>query len=301
MRSGIRSVLVSWIVLVAGSLGFAEAGGAWVPAPGEGNLQVGGSRKTADTSWNADGESVENSGRFENHDFRYGYLQGEVGVVRRLSFNFLVTYLYGLEGPDGHLEKNAGPSDSWLSLKYAVRQGDLPMAVELEVRTPVLYDIDGPYSRNLYDEDGNFLGHSPEWRGLLKHDVTLSYLVSRSRYPARGWWSAAAGYTWREGAPADQVPIEGEYGWGIRWRGSYVKLAGLAVLSLGNESEREPGDRFGAGPGFNDASMARLGVSLLTPLDARRRWMLEIGYNQWVWGESARQYKEPFLSLGWSL
>ena len=29
-----------------------------------------------------------------------------------------------------------------------------------------------------------------------------------------------------------------------------------------------------------------------------RHEFVEAGYNQWVWGESARRYDEPYLSLG---
>lgn len=38
-----------------------EAGGAWVPAKGEGDLQLGYSVKTADSSWTARGDSVDNA------------------------------------------------------------------------------------------------------------------------------------------------------------------------------------------------------------------------------------------------
>ena len=78
------------------------------------------------------------------------------------------------------------------------------------------------------------------------------------------------------------------------------QVAGVYIQSLGNDSPRRPDDRFGssASNNFNDASMGRLGVSLLVPLDRNQRWYVEAGYNQWVWGRSARRYQEPFLSLG---
>ena len=41
-------------------------------------------------------------------------------------------------------------------------------------------DIDGPYTSELYNEEGEFVGHSPEWRGLLKEDYTLEGILSRS-------------------------------------------------------------------------------------------------------------------------
>lgn len=277
----------------------AAAGGAWVPAPGEGDFQVGFSRKTAHTSWDAGGESFVNSGRANNHDFRYGYLSGEVGMLPRLSATFLVTYLHGLEGPPNDLEENSGLSDAWFGLKMQLRRDELPMALALTVRTPELYDIDGPYERDLHDDEGNFVGHSPEWRGLLKHDVTLSYLVSRSLRQG-GWVNLETGYTWCEGAPADKVPVLVDSGLRLPWRDSAVKLSAIYVQSVGNDSPRQPDDRFGSRPGFNfnDASMGRVGASFIVPLGSERSWTAETGYNLWVWGRSARQYEEPFLSLG---
>jgi len=275
----------------------ALAGGAWVAPPGDGDVQIGFSRKQADTSWNAFGAGFANSGRFQNHDFRYTYLSGELGLYDRLSGVFLFTYLDGREGPDGDLHRNAGWSDAWLGLRYALRRDELPMALNLTVRTPALYDIDGPYSLELYDDEGNFLELSPEWRGLLKHDVTLSYAVSKSLVNG-GWWSLETGYTWREGAPADQVPVTAEVGWPLPWYGLRVKGGVLWVQSLGNDSERRPDDRFGSRSSFNfnDASMARAVVSLLVPLGATGL-QAEIGYGEWLWGRSARQYEEPFLAL----
>jgi len=282
------------------SVGAASAGGGWVPGPKQGYVQFGFSRKTADTSWDSEGTGFDNTGRFKNHDFRYDYLSGEVGLGHRTSATFLVTYLDGREGPDGDLEHNAGPSDAWFGVKVAATRGAYPIAVKAEVRTPVFYDIQGPYTRDLYDADGNFLGHSPEWRGILKHDYTLSAAISHSLDKLRGWWTVETGYTVREGAPADQWPIYGDAGFGVPWLDSHIKASVVIVKSLGNDSPREPDDRFGARPGFNfnNASMARLGVSWLVPLDRRRRWTFEVGYNQWVWGRSARQYVEPFVSVG---
>ena len=38
------------------------------------------------------------------------------------------------------------------------------------------------------------------------------------------------------------------------------------------------------------------GVSFIVPLP--KSCNFEVGYNQWLWGRSARRYREPFLSLG---
>lgn len=275
------------------------AGGAWVPEAGKGEIQLGFSRKTAHTSWDAYGEVLEHSGRFQNHDFRYTYLWGEVGVGRGWSVDFLVSWLDGREGPDGDLHRNAGWSDIWLGAKYGWGRSDRPMAVRLEVRSPVLYDISGPYSLELYDRDGNFVANSPEWRGLLKHDVTAYFLHSRSLADGKGWASFEVGYMWREGAPADQLPINIDAGWTLPWHDLKVKGSLVYRQSLGNDSERRPDDRFGSRPGynFNDASMARVGLSLILPFGKDSKWSLEAGHNKWIWGRSARRYDEPFLCV----
>ncbi|NJL28401.1 MAG: hypothetical protein HC897_11190 [Thermoanaerobaculia bacterium] len=277
--------------------GIALAGGAWVPAPGDGDLTLGFSQKTANRSWDSRGDTIIHT---SNHDFRYAYLSGELGLVKRLSTTFLVTYLDGREGPPGDEEKNSGLSDAWFGLKYALRQDQWPMAIAATLRTPIFYDIKGPYSRHLFDANGNLLGNSPEWRGLLKTDLTLSYLVSHSIKDGEGWFNLEAGYTLREGAPADQIPVSGELGWPLPWRHTKVKVSAVYVQSLGNDSPRKPDDRFGSRPGynFNNASMAKIGASFIFALDHDRKWSAEIGYNQWVWGKSARQYDEPFLAFG---
>lgn len=277
----------------------AVAGGAWVPDPGKGWVQLGGSRKTAHTSWDAYGETLVNAGRFQNHDFRYGYLSGELGVIDRVSVTWLVTWLDGLEGPTGDLHQNVGWSDAWLGARLRLTEGRTPTALGLTVRTPVLYDRDGPYTLERYDADGNFVGLSDEWRGLLKHDVTLSLLTSRSLWEGAGWANLETGYTWREGAPADQVPLSVEVGVPLPVHRLKAKASALGVWSLGNDSPRRPDDRFGSRPGFNfnDASMGRVGLSFILPVDPAGRVSVEAGYNVWVWGRSARQYEEPFLGI----
>jgi hypothetical protein len=108
-----------------------------------------------------------------------------------------------------------------------------------------------------------------------------------------------AGYTWREGAPADQIPVTAELGWPLPVMGAAVKGSLVYVDSLGNDSPRKPDDRFGANAtfNFNDASMARAGVSFILPV-GQSGTSVELGYNRWIWGESARRYNEPFLSIG---
>lgn len=284
----------------------ALAGGAWVPEPWQGDVQLGYSQKMANTSWNSSGDSFHNTTVREGetlshyHDFRYAYFAGELGLLRRLSATWTVTYLYGLEGPRNDLEKNAGASDAWFGLKYGLLQGDWPVALAFIYRTPMFYDLEGPYSRYLYDSQGNIRDESPEWRGVLKHDYTLSVVASRSFLDGRGWANLQTGYTWREGAPADEIPVWADIGYPLPFWGAAAKLSAVYIRSEGNDSPRQPDDRFGSSAtfNFNDASMARVGAGLIVPL-GRTGTTLEAGYNQWIWGKSARQYDEPYLSLGY--
>src|SRR5207247_816099 len=66
------------------------------------------------------------------------------------------------------------------------------------------------------------------------------------------------------------------------------------------DSARQPDDRFGASAtnNFNRASYLKLGASAIVPFGSNKEWSAEVGYNQWVWGRSARRYKEPYVSLG---
>jgi hypothetical protein len=282
----------------------AFCGGAWLPAPGEGDVQLGFSRKTASTSWNRDGDvfvNANSAGQVSYHDFRYGYLSGEVGLLRRVSVRFLTTYLYGLEGQHADEEKNVGLSDAWFGLKLGLAQGSWPMAIAATERTPYFYDLPGAYNRYLYDDKGKRRGVSPEWRGLLKRDYTVTYLLSHSYREGRGWLNFETGYTWREGAPADQIPVVAEVGYPLPFWGAAVKGSAVYVRSLDNESPRQPDDRFGSGgtTDFNQASMLKAGISFIAPLGHGGRTNLEVGYNQWLWGISARRYREPYLSLGY--
>jgi hypothetical protein len=293
-----RRTSCSFALLLFATVAPLLAGGAWVPPAGEGWLQVGGSRKTAQSSWSSRGDTIENQ---QDHDFRYGYLSGEAGVWKRLAFNWTVTYLHGLEGRPNDLEENNGLSDSWFGLEYGFRQDQkVPLSVGFVVRTPMFYDEDGAYNRHNFNADGSFKGVSPEWRGLLKYDYTLHFGASRSLWGGRGWATAETGYTWREGAPADQVPLYAEMAAPLPWARLRVKGSLVYIQAMGNDTPREYDDRFGSRPGFNfnNASMGRLGASLLLPVDRQSRWWIEGGYNVWVWGKSSRQYEEPFLSFG---
>ncbi len=282
----------------------ALAGGAWVPPPGHGYVYLGFSRKTAGSSWAVDGHAYDNvsssTGKVSWHDFRYLYLFGEVGVFKNFSVVLTPTWLYGLEGPKDNYEKNVGLSDAWIGFKYQVAKGSFPMALGFNHRTPYFYDLPGPYNRHLFDASGRVEGVSPEWRGLLKHDYSISCLASRSLARYRGWSTLEAGYTWRDGAPADQVFANADAGYPLPFWGAHVKATGHFEHSVGHDSPRQPDDRFGASAtnNFNRASYLKLGASAIVPFGSNKEWSAEVGYNQWVWGRSARRYKEPYVSLG---
>jgi hypothetical protein len=296
MRTAVGLVLVLLVSLPS------HAGGAWLVPPGKVDLQLGVSRKTASSSWDSSGNAFDNTTTFEGHtvphyhDFRYVYLSGEVGLHDRVSAQFLVTWLHGLEGPHAELERNVGWSDAWVGLKTKLTGGAWPMALGMTMRTPALYDRSGPYSRYITDAGGNRLGVSSEWRGVLKHDYSLTYLLSHSFDEGRGWMNFETGYTWREGAPSDHVPLSLEVG--VPWRRVAVKASVAGAISMSNDTLAAPDDRFRSRPtfNFNDATMWRAGVAVIVPV---RNIDLEAGYNQWLRGESARRYREPYVSVGY--
>lgn len=284
----------------------ALAGGGWVPDPGDGYVSLGYSRKTAHESWNAKGLPFDNRTGSpavdHHHDFRYGYLSGEAGVLPRVSVTWLMTYLDGFEGPKSNLERNRGLSDAWFGARFAALRGAWPVALTATVRTPFFYDVTGPYTRHYFDEDGEEVSVSPEWRGINKHDLALGAAVGRSFREGRGWASFDAAYGFREGAPADQLQMNADLGYPlpVDFTLARFKLAVNYVHSLGNETPREPDDRFGgnANFSFNDASMMRVAGSIFA--DVTGPLQAEVGYAQWVWGNSARQYKEPFFALNYN-
>lgn len=294
-KTGCTGWLALAIVLVASA---AHAGGAWVPPVGEGDFQLGYSVKTADASWDPHGNTrVSRSW----HIFRYVYAGGEVGMARDLSFRYLVLYLDGLEGPRRDMEHNAGFSEAFLGLKYQIHDGTWPMAVALNVRTSYLYDEPGTYDRHLFDENGEVDGVSSEWRGLLGEDYGVSFLISRSLFEGEGWANLEVGYNYRTGNLSDEVPFYVEAGYPLPWNSLVLKGSYRWVQSVGNHSlDRQPDDRFGCSPRncFPNASMMAVGGSVFRRFGAEGKWWAEAGFNQWIWGRSARKYEEPFLTIG---
>jgi hypothetical protein len=300
------------VILMAAGLAASQAApllaaSAWVPASGKGSVYFGFSRKTAASSWNAFGDTFDHTtatGDLSWHDFRYLSSTAEIGLGKGFSVGFTGTWLYGLEGPKAAPDKGVGLSDAWFSARWqlprSVRSG-WPVALVFGHRNPFAYDMPGPYSRFTYDAQGKQReGLSPEWRGVLKRDYSVSAAAGRSFAGYRAWANLEAGYTFREGAASDQVFVNGDVGYPLPWLRSHVKAASVFVHSAGSDSPRQPDDRFGsrADYNFNKASMLKLGAALLIPFGPGDRWSLEVGYNQWLWGRSARRYKEPYVSLG---
>lgn len=293
---------------------FAEsvwAGGGWVPKPGKGYVQAGYSRKTADYVWDAEGNK-----NFTNnfHDFRYGYFSGEIGLFKRVSGTWTMTYLWGYEGAKDDMEENFGLSDAWFGGMFQLSEGTWPMAIRATVRTPFFYDQRGPYVRHLYNvepyrlPDGTLVVDStfhvinnPEWRGLLKTDYTIAFNISRSILNYQGWATFEAGYNFRTGVPSDDVPVNLEVGYTLPVAFSpMVKVNLNGVFSVhNNDPVGDVNDRFRATSSFNDASIIRGSVTVILPLG--NRFFAQAGYGEWLWGIGARDYTEPFASVYYNI
>ncbi len=289
----------------------ASAGGAWVPEKTDGDFQFGYSWKTADTSWNRWGETTHHTSW---HIFRHAYAGGEVGLGKNFSFTFLQTYLDGLEGERGDMERNRGLAETYLGVKYGIPKQGMPMAVALRVRTSFFYDLPGPYDRHRFlededdldgdgvDDDAIFAGESPEWRGQLGEDYGLYYLASRSVL-GRGWLNAEIGYNYRTGNFADEIPMYAELGYPLPWKDLILKTAVTYVQSVGNVSPvREDDDRFSCSSTstscFPDASRVVVGLGVFFNVGKEKKWWVEAGHNWFLWGRSTRKYDEPYFSIG---
>ena len=307
--SALRTAVGFCLIMVCLAGSYALAGGAWVPEKGDGDIQFGYSRKFADSSWNPDGQTVHNT---SNHLFRYGFINGELGLGNRFSVGFTALYLDGLEGAPGSYEQNRGTSEAFLSVKFRLKEGTWPMAVMAHMRTSILYDQAGVYDRHTFlpdeddiDGDGDVTeaihqAVDSEWRGLLGEDYNLSYLASRSIFNG-GWVNLGIGYTYRTGNLSDEIPLYGELAFPSGWEPLTIKGALSYVQSVHNESEiRQEDDRFGCSPTncFPDASRGVVTLGFFFDLSQQRLWWLDVGYNQWVWGESTRKYGEPYITLG---
>ena len=283
---------VVFLLLVTGE---AAAGGAWVPDPGDGWFSVGFNRKSGDRRLNADGgEFIPGNGR--THDFRYAYFSGEVGLLKKLSSTWLVTYLWGKESFDDPEDNfsHQGFSDMWVGLRYQLHRGNLPIAAEVNARLPYLYE------------------HGETWLGILKHDFTGLLYLERSTAGA-GTFTGYGGYTIRQGSPTDQVRL-GLY-WGVPETLPVIEKLPFRVtlgidgyVSVGEPSPSEPSDRFGYRPRtptsvnyftFNKSTWARPWVNFSVPVGTTG-YGLDLGYGRigpGDLGRSVHQYNDLFFGV----
>jgi hypothetical protein len=185
MRSFTLSILVLATVLTAP----VWAGGAWVPKPGDGSLRLGASRKKAQFSWGVDGRAPQ-----PGTTLRYA-LERRDGALEGLAANWTLPprRLRGRSRLAGAEHRLLG---RLVRAEVRTRQDSAAVAVGPHLRTPFLYDQEGPYNRHTFNADGSFRVNS-EWRGLLCFDYTLSLHGSHSLWEG-GWASVETGYTGEE-------------------------------------------------------------------------------------------------------
>lgn len=288
-----RTALTFCLVLSASA---ANAGGGWVSAPGAGYLQSGISWKDQPGAWRRDTEGQSYVALHHlNHTLSFAYLSGQVGLYARLEASFSLSYLWASERFDEAAEEPdltfQGLSDLWVGLKYQVRPGAWPAAVEVAARLPYLYDNRGK-----------------DPTGQLSRDLALKGHLSRST--GRFYGSGMAGFKWREGAPANQLVYGLELG-GRPWTGPLarrlaLKLALDGMASAGEDSRTTfPRDRFSGLTldrgnhlfNFNRASLLSLQGSLAC--DLARAWGIQTGFGHTLWGKSIEIYNELFVQVGY--
>jgi hypothetical protein len=275
----------------------ALAGGGWVPDPQSGYVGIAFTDKFSNAAWDARGDSTTAAEETAmGDDLKYISLSGEIGIVDRVCLLFSVPYLYAREGQD----TGSGFSDLLFGGKVSIIDGQLPLAASVVARVPWLYDRGGAYRR--YDSPEDAAAHrlSNQWRGLLKYDVAFTLHASTSFLEGRGWATLEPAILFRTGAPSHALPVGAEVGYRpFDALPLDLKVFSALSLSFHDSHPSSAGDRFSASPSFdfNDASMWKIGASLLV-----RPWLgliVEGGYDQWIWGRSARMYHEPFISIGW--
>lgn len=290
-----RTALSFFLILSASA---ANAGGGWVSAPGAGYLQSGFAWKDQPGARRRDTEGQSYVALHHlNHTLSFAYLAGQVGLCSRLEASFSLSYLWASERFDDAAEEPditfQGFSDLWVGVKYQVRPGAWPAAVEVALRLPYLYDK-----------------RQKDPTGQLSRDLALKGHLSRSF--GRFYGSGMAGFKWREGAPANQLVYGLEWG-GRPWSGPLAQRLGLklaldGMASVGKDRPRAfPRDRFDGLTldrglhffNFNRASLLSLQGSLA--FDLARAWSAQIGYGYTLWGKSIEIYHELFVQLGRTL
>lgn len=290
MWSGLLGIGFFFIVLVPA----VDADDGWVSKPGHGCLQFGFNRKyqLGAKRRDIDGKVYQALNHL-TYDFRYAYVSGQVGLYPRVEANVLLYYLSASERFDAAAEEADayyhGFSDVWLGFKYQVHQGAWPIAVGTVVRLPYLYTNKDKAPTGLLNRDLAL-------KGYLSHDF------------GRMYFSAMAGFNWRESAPANQIiyafEVAGRPGFGEV--GSRMRLKFLidGAASVGSDSPSTfPRDRF---PGltletgghffnFNKATFIHPQVSFsysITPV-----WNAQVGFGYVAWGKSAVVFTNLYAQL----
>jgi hypothetical protein len=281
----------------------AAAGGGWVPAPAGGYVNLAFVDKASSSGWDARGRSTSSASDAATNrdDLKFIALSSEFGVVPGVSALVVVPFLIGREGRMDPLDEGIGFSDLFLGGKVAILEGATAIAGSVIARVPWLYDTGGPYRR--FDSFQDQANHklSSQWRGLLKYDLAFTVHGSMS-LADRGWVSLEPGIVLRTGAPSHAATTSAEVGYAfIESLPLALKLFSYVSLSLHTNREPLQDDRFQSSLvyDFNDSSMWKVGASVLWR-PYRALWV-EGGYSRWVWGRSAREYQEPFVSIGWML
>lgn len=319
-----------------------HAGGPWAQKPGKSRITFGFSRKTAGSRWIADSldkphDSTLVDGLF--HDFQYGYLNAEIGIIEGLELSGTINYLWGYErattdpntgkylGP--HWELNEGFTDSWLNLKYQFLEGDIPMAVMVSTRFPDLYDDPGhTYTRyatrryttaidtlnaegrdTLMRVQRSITEPTGEWRGLLKRDLGIHFFAGHS-FGADGYIQGQLAYNFREDAYADQVifAIDGGYnisvgsGWVVTPKAAFDYTGGLGNGGVPDESDRfQFRDGQGRPQQNNYFNNGRYGrVYGSVIVSANEKYGLELGAGRWIFGNGSAVYWETYAQLSYA-
>lgn len=338
--STLRIAVVA-MVLAAFAVADLYAGGPWVQKPGKVRLTFGFSRKTANSLWrNGVLEEPHDSTLVDGlfHDFQYGYLYGEVGIIEGLELSGTINYLWGYErirtdpqtgkAIKPAWELNQGFTDSWLNLKYQVLGGDFPVAVMLSSRFPDLYDEPGHvydrynrkvmrYSIDSVKADGTdticnvidtVVEASGEWRGLLKRDLGVFVLAGHS-FGDDGYIQAQLGYNFREDAFADQVmfSIDGGYNFPVTKSLDVMpKLLFDYTGGVGNGEVPNPSDRFG----FKDSKGRYVANNYFNngrygrlygsvTASVDDTYGIDLGVGRWIFGNGSARYWETYAQVSY--
>ena len=320
------------------SQNFAQ-GGPWVVEKGKTLLSLGYSQKTAsqrwaprsldtkntttgsDDTWGTDSLQTNSNlvnGKF--HDFRYVYLNFQIGLMKNLELSGNINYLFGYEAISSdpktgvkltspRMELNQGFTDAWLRIKYKLPT-KLPMAIEFNSRFPDLYDQPGhTYTRynyqytNLEGKKDTTVEASSEWRGLLKRDFALIYHIGSSFLKNGDLFAQGfAGYNWRQGAYADQFLAGATVGYTFRVGKGIEIIPNIytdLTYGLTNGGKPDISDRFQQGGRsnyyFNNSRYWRAYFNVYAKLT--KNIAVATGYGQWLWGQGSVKYSEPFAQV----